>query len=44
MRDLARTAGYPRQEGESLCHLAHAHYENYSEGNFLLAEQYAQEA
>jgi tetratricopeptide (TPR) repeat protein len=44
MRDLARTAGHPRQEGESLCHLAHAHYENYSEGDFLLAEQYAQEA
>ena len=26
MRQMARDSGQPRQEGESLCHLAYAHY------------------
>jgi predicted ATPase len=44
LRQLAHASGQPRQEGASLCHLAQAHYERYSEDNLLLAEQYAQEA
>jgi tetratricopeptide (TPR) repeat protein len=44
MRQMAHASGQPHQEGASLCHLAHAHYERYSEDDLLLAEQYAQEA
>ena len=42
MRQMARDSGQPRQ-GESLCHLARAHYGG-SEGDLRHAEQYAQEA
>lgn len=44
MRQMARASGQPRQEGESLCHLASAHYEKQSEDQLSLIEQYAQEA
>ena len=44
MRQMAHASGQPHQEGASLCHLAHAHYERYSEDDLSLAEQYAQEA
>jgi hypothetical protein len=44
MRQMAHDSGQSHQEGASLCHLAHAHYERYSEDDLLLAEQYAQEA
>ena len=40
MRQLARASGQLHQEGASLCHLAHAHYERYSEDH-PLADQYA---
>src|SRR5262249_39978027 len=48
MRQLARAAGQLRQEGVSLCHLAHAYYEGGAAGaasdRLTLAEQCAQEA
>jgi tetratricopeptide (TPR) repeat protein len=44
MRQMASASGQPRQEGESLCHLASAHYQKQSEDHLPLVEQYAQEA
>jgi tetratricopeptide (TPR) repeat protein len=44
MRQMAHASRQSHQEGASLCHLAHAHYERYSADDLLLAEQYAQEA
>jgi tetratricopeptide (TPR) repeat protein len=44
MRQIARASGQLRQEGESLCHLASAHYEKQSEDQLSLIEHYAQEA
>jgi tetratricopeptide (TPR) repeat protein len=44
MRQMARTAGAPRQEGASLCHLASAHYQKQSEEQMPFVAQYAQEA
>src|SRR5262245_9934541 len=44
MRQLARASGQLRQEGESLCHLVSAHFEQQSEDQFPLVEQYTQEA
>jgi class 3 adenylate cyclase/tetratricopeptide (TPR) repeat protein len=44
MRQMARTAGNPQKEGESLGHLAFAHWGNFSEEQIPFVEQYAQEA
>jgi tetratricopeptide (TPR) repeat protein len=44
MRDLAQTLGNPHQEGESLCHLATAHTQKFTEDQLPLVEHYAQEA
>ncbi len=41
MLNLARTARDLRQEGESLCHLAFAHWSKFSEDHFIFVEQYA---
>ena len=44
MRQLARTSGNPRQEGESLYQLAGAHHMKQSAEHLRLEEQYAQQA
>ena len=44
MHQIARASGQPRQEAESLCHLAYAHYHTHAEDHLPLAEHYAQEA
>jgi class 3 adenylate cyclase/tetratricopeptide (TPR) repeat protein len=44
MRQLARTSGNPRQEGESLYQLASAHHMKQSEEHLRFEEQYAQQA
>jgi tetratricopeptide (TPR) repeat protein len=44
MRQLARTAGHPRQEGESLYQLAGAHHMKQSVEHLRFEEQYAQQA
>jgi class 3 adenylate cyclase/tetratricopeptide (TPR) repeat protein len=44
MRQMARASGHPHQEGESLCHLASAHYQKQSEDHLPLVEHYTQEA
>ena len=44
MRQLARTSGNPRQEGESLYQLASAHHMKQSEEHLRLEEQCAQQA
>jgi tetratricopeptide (TPR) repeat protein len=44
MRQLARTSGHQRQEGESLCHLASAHHMKQSEEHVHFEEQYARQA
>jgi tetratricopeptide (TPR) repeat protein len=44
MRQLARTLGHARQEGESLCYLARAHSLTASEDDLPLVEHYVQEA
>jgi tetratricopeptide (TPR) repeat protein len=44
MRDLARTSGNRQKEGESLSHLANAHFWKLTEGQMPIVEQYAQEA
>ena len=44
MRQMACAAGQPHQEGESLCHLAAAHYQKQSEDQLPLSAHYAQEA
>jgi hypothetical protein len=44
MRQLARAAGNPHKEGESLSHLAFAHWAKFSEEQLPFVEQYALEA
>lgn len=44
MRQIAQATGKKREEGESLCHLAHAHFWKLSEDQIPLMEQYAQES
>src|SRR5262249_61059110 len=44
MRQLARAAGNPHKEGESLSHLAFAHWGKFSEEQLPFVEQYALEA
>ena len=44
MRQLARTSGHPRQEGESLYQLASAHHMKMTYEHLLLEEQCAQQA
>jgi class 3 adenylate cyclase/tetratricopeptide (TPR) repeat protein len=44
MRQIARASGQLRQEGESLCRLAYAHYHTHAEDHLPLVEHYAQEA
>jgi class 3 adenylate cyclase/tetratricopeptide (TPR) repeat protein len=44
MHQLAHRLGHPRQEGESLCHLAGAYSLTASEDHLPLVEHYAQEA
>jgi predicted ATPase/class 3 adenylate cyclase len=44
MRQMARASGNQRKEGESLCHLAHAHFQKLSEEHIPFVEEYAQEA
>jgi class 3 adenylate cyclase len=44
MRQMARALSNPQKEGESLCHLAYAHHQTFSEDQISLAKQYAQEA
>jgi class 3 adenylate cyclase/tetratricopeptide (TPR) repeat protein len=44
MRQLARASGNPQKEGESLGHLAVAHWAKFSEEHIPFVEQYALEA
>ena len=44
MRQMARASGSRPKEGESLCHLALAHFQKFSEDHIPIAEKYAQEA
>jgi class 3 adenylate cyclase/tetratricopeptide (TPR) repeat protein len=44
MRQMARAASNPQREGESLCHLAYAHWLKFSEEHIPFVEQYAREA
>lgn len=44
MLRLARALGNRQKEGESLCHLAFAHWLKFSEDQIPFVEQYAQEA
>ena len=44
MRQIARTAGKAHKEGESLGHLAFAHWGKFSEDHIPFVEQYAREA
>jgi class 3 adenylate cyclase/tetratricopeptide (TPR) repeat protein len=44
MRHLARASGNPHKEGESLSHLAFAHWGKFSEEQLPFVEQYALEA
>ena len=44
MRRMARASGSQRKEGESLCHLALAHLQKFSEDHIPVVEEYAQEA
>ncbi len=44
MRQMARTSGNQRKEGESLGHLALAHLEKFSEEHLPFVEEFAQEA
>ena len=44
MHQIARASGQPRQEAESLCRLAYAHYHTHAADHLPLAEHYAQEA
>jgi class 3 adenylate cyclase/tetratricopeptide (TPR) repeat protein len=44
MRQMARSSGNQQKDGESLCHLANAHFMKFSEDEIPLAEQYVQEA
>ena len=44
MLQMARASGDQHKEGESLCHLAFAHFQKLSETDLSFAAQYAQEA
>ena len=44
MRQMSRTSGNPQKEGESLGHLAFAHWGKFSEEQIPFVEQYAHEA
>ena len=44
MRQMAQQSGNQRKEGESLCHLAHAHWMKLYENQMPFVEQYAHEA
>ena len=44
MRQMARASGSRPKEGESLCHLALAHHQKFSEDHIPIVEEYAQEA
>jgi tetratricopeptide (TPR) repeat protein len=44
MRQMARASGHQQKEGESLCHLAYAHWVTFSPAQLPFVEQYAGEA